>query len=124
MAEWLKTHDHSHLGFVAIRDDVTIGEGWLALVERIPGPGQFLRRSAYLQAIYMEPSQRNIGIGALLIDEMIKTARELNPVSYTHLDPRYWSFEQRPPTFEQRRRRSSKCARHQDLPELANSCPS
>ena len=91
MAEWLKTHDHSHLGFVAIRDDVTIGEGWLALVERIPGPGQFLRRSAYLQAIYMEPSQRNIGIGALLIEEMIKTARELN-LDYVAVHPSAKSF--------------------------------
>jgi GNAT superfamily N-acetyltransferase len=91
MTEWLKTHEHSHFGFVAIRDEVTIGEGWLALVERVPGPGRFLRRSAYLQAIYIEPSQRNIGIGALLIDEMMKTARELD-LDYVAVHPSAKSF--------------------------------
>jgi len=91
MATWLYAHEHSHLGFVAVRDGVTVGEGWLALVERVPGPGKFLRRSAYLQAIYVVPTHRNNGIGALLVGEMMNVARELE-LDYVAVHPSAKSF--------------------------------
>ena len=75
LAAWCAAHQDSHLGFVVELDGTVVGMAWLAIVERVPGPGSWLRLSGYLQSVYVEPEHRNVGVGAVLVGALIDEAR-------------------------------------------------
>jgi GNAT superfamily N-acetyltransferase len=91
LVAWMTTHASTHLPFLARRDDRAIGMAWLALVERVPGPGQLIRRSAYLQSTYVIPAERSAGVGALLIHCLLDHARRL-ALDYVAVHPSEKSF--------------------------------
>ena len=91
LVEWMTTHASSHLPFLARRHDRAIGMAWLALVERVPGPGQLVRRSAYVQSTYVVPAERNGGVGTLLLQCLLDHARQL-ALDYVAVHPSEESF--------------------------------
>ncbi|MEZ5267815.1 MAG: GNAT family N-acetyltransferase [Microthrixaceae bacterium] len=94
---WLHDHEPSHLGVVALAGEDLVGEGWLALVDRVPTvsatpPGHLgLRRSGYVQALYVTPEHRGTGIGAQMLDLLVSEARDAQ-LSYVSVHPSQRSF--------------------------------
>ena len=72
---WIEGHAASHLPAVAEVEGEVVGMAWLAVVERIPGPGVWTRLSGYLQSVYVEPPHRDGGLGARLVGVVIDEAR-------------------------------------------------
>jgi GNAT superfamily N-acetyltransferase len=88
---WLAAHEASHLPFLALRDGSAVGMTWMALVDRVPGPEHFVRRSAYVQSTYVTPPDRNAGVGAALVGLLIARARELG-LEYLAVHPSEQAF--------------------------------
>jgi GNAT superfamily N-acetyltransferase len=65
----------SHTPFVAWRDGVAVGMAWLVVVNRVPGPEVFRRRSGNIQSVYVLPEERGQGVGTQLIERCIAEAR-------------------------------------------------
>jgi len=72
---WADEHPH-HMPFVAAADGVLVGMAWLSLTERVPSPRQVGRRSGDIQSVYVVPELRGAGVGARLIEELLRYARE------------------------------------------------
>lgn len=72
---WLDGHRASHPGFVADVGGRVVGIAFLAVVERVPGPGVWARRSGYVQSVYVDPTHRGAGLGRALTDAVIAEAR-------------------------------------------------
>ena len=86
MIEWLRAHHTSHQGYLAARDGVNVGCAWLCVVDRVPAPAEFVRRSGIIQSVYVRASVRNAGIGSDLIRFVIEEARAME-LSYLGLHP-------------------------------------
>jgi GNAT superfamily N-acetyltransferase len=78
LATWMRQHSESHFPFLAEWEGDPVGMAWLAVVDRIPGPEVFLRRSAYVQSVYVVPEQRSQGVGARLVAAALDQARALS----------------------------------------------
>ena len=91
LAEWMVAHGSSHLPFLALRGDAPVAMTWLAIVDRIPGPELFVRRSAYVQSAYVVASERSRGVGTALMRVAIDHARHLG-VDYVAVHPSARSF--------------------------------
>ena len=63
LKEWTREHENSHVPFLAFETERPVGMAWLAVVDRIPGPEFFVRRSGYVQSVYVVPNQRSQGVG-------------------------------------------------------------
>lgn len=63
--------------FLASRGVMPIGMTWLALVERVPGPGRFVQRSAYIQSTYVVADERSAGVGTQLVSPAPDHATQL-----------------------------------------------
>lgn len=78
-ARWHTEHLVSHHCRVVLdAEDVVIGFGFLVVTDRVPSPGQLIRRSADIQAVYVVPEHRNAGIGGQLIAALIEIAEAVN----------------------------------------------
>jgi GNAT superfamily N-acetyltransferase len=77
LEEWMAAHEASHLAFVALRGPTVIAMAWLAIVERIPGPEHFARRSGDVQSVYVDPAERGRSVGTQLVQVVVQHAREL-----------------------------------------------
>ena len=88
---WLEEHQTSHLPFLAVRGAVPIGMTWLAVVDRIPGPEHFVRRSAYVQSTYVTANERGAGVGTALLQLLVARARDLQ-LDYLAVHPSARSF--------------------------------
>jgi ribosomal protein S18 acetylase RimI-like enzyme len=89
---WIVEHAASHLPYLATDDDgAIVGMAWLALVERVPGPEVWERRSAYVQSVYVPPEARRRGIARRLVDELIVESRRLG-LDYLAVHPSDMSF--------------------------------
>ena len=86
MIEWMREHRTSHQGYLAARDGVNVGCAWLCVVDRVPAPAEFVRRSGIIQSVYVRASFRNVGIGSDLIRFVIDEARAME-LSYLGLHP-------------------------------------
>jgi GNAT superfamily N-acetyltransferase len=64
-----------HIPFLAYRGTTPIGMAWLAVVDRVPGPEHFTRRSAYIQSVYVMEHERAEGVGTRLVEFVIDHAR-------------------------------------------------
>lgn len=88
---WMNHHRETHLGYLATREDVAIGCAWLCVIDRIPGPGTFIRRSGALQSVYVPPAQRNAGVGSELVRFVVNEARAMK-LDYLGVHPTEQSF--------------------------------
>ncbi len=89
---WVDDHRDSHLAWLAtdaIGD--AIGMAWLAIVDRVPGPGVWLRRAGNVQSVYVRTPHRGRGAGTMLLDQVIACARELR-LDYLTVHPSERSF--------------------------------
>lgn len=73
---WLASHAETHRGFVAEVGDVVVGIAFLAIIERVPGPEVWNRRSGYVQSLYVDPDHRGGGLGRALTDAVVFAARD------------------------------------------------
>jgi GNAT superfamily N-acetyltransferase len=90
-AIWLQEHRASHVGFLGTLGTAPVAMGWLAIVDRVPGPGVFERRCAYVQSVYVTPERRQQGLGAALMNELISYARDLG-LDYLAVHPSAEAF--------------------------------
>lgn len=76
---WHTEHaDSHHCRVVLDPDDMVIGFGFLVVTDRVPSPGRLTRRSADIQAVYVDSEHRNAGIGGHLIAALIDIAEAVN----------------------------------------------
>lgn len=74
-ADWAATHP-DHLPFVADADGALVGMAWLFLTDRVPSPRQLARRAGDIQSVYIVPELRGQGVGALLLEALLRYATE------------------------------------------------
>jgi GNAT superfamily N-acetyltransferase len=91
LREWMRRHHETHLGYLATHDDIAVGCAWLCVIDRIPGPGTFIRRSGALQSVYVRPAQRNAGVGSELVRFVVSEARAMK-LDYLSVHPSERSF--------------------------------
>ena len=89
---WIDDHRSSHLGYVARVGARAVGCAWLCVIDRVPGPGKFLRRGAILQSVYVEPTSRDVGVGSGLLRAMLEDALTMG-LDYVMVHPSAASFE-------------------------------
>jgi GNAT superfamily N-acetyltransferase len=65
-----------HCGVVAETDGIIVGCGGIVFMERPPYQGNLQGREAYLMNMYTEPKWRGQGIGAAVVAELLRCARE------------------------------------------------
>jgi len=92
LSAWMDDHVDSHFAFLARRDGEPVGMAWLAIVERVPGPGRLQRRSGYVQSVYVTPPSRSSGIGHMLMQRLVDEAGELE-LDYLAVHPSDRSFD-------------------------------
>ena len=88
---WMELHAASHVPFLGTQGAEPIAMGWLAIVDRVPGPEHFERRSGYLQSIYVTEPRRSRGVGTALVEFMLGHARGLD-LQYLAVHPSDASF--------------------------------
>jgi GNAT superfamily N-acetyltransferase len=76
LAHWVREHRDTHEGWLGELDGEAVAMAWLAVVDRVPGPGQLVRRGGYVQSVYVVPEHRNRGLGAELMTSLVARARE------------------------------------------------
>jgi GNAT superfamily N-acetyltransferase len=89
---WLIDHERTHVPFLAFDDALPVGMAWLAVVDRVPGPESFVRRSGYVQSVYVVAEHRSKGVGAALMAELISFART-SGLDYLAVHPSEQSFD-------------------------------
>lgn len=75
-AAWVVDHLATHLPFVAEVDGHVCGMAWLVVADRVPHPGVLDRRTGDVQSVYVVPELRNTGVGAVLLDAVLREARD------------------------------------------------
>jgi GNAT superfamily N-acetyltransferase len=90
--EWYDEHRSTHLGYLATLDNLAVGCAWLFVVDRVPGPGRFVRRAGMLQSVYVEPNSRNAGVGTELTRFVIDDAMTMS-LDYLMVHPSTRSFD-------------------------------
>ncbi len=94
--EWYGAHSETHRPYLVADGDRVVGCAWLMVVDRIPGPGRFVRRAGIVQSVYVQPELRNQGLGEELMRVVIDDARAMG-LEYLTVHP-----SARSPAFYQR----------------------
>jgi GNAT superfamily N-acetyltransferase len=89
--DWFRSHRDSHVAFIAKAGDSPIGMAWLAVIDRVPGPGVWLRLGGHLQSVYVLRARRGGGIASALVTAVLKEAAERG-VDYVSVHPSQRSF--------------------------------
>jgi GNAT superfamily N-acetyltransferase len=89
--DWFRNHRDTHLAFIAEAADSPVGMAWLALIDRVPGPGVWLRLAGHLQSVYILPARRGEGIGSALVTAALREAADRG-VEYVSVHPSRRSF--------------------------------
>ncbi len=74
--DWLRAREETHVAFFGLLDGTAVAVAWLAIVDRIPGPLGFDRKSGYVQSAYVQTAHRDLGLGAKLVAMLIADARD------------------------------------------------
>jgi GNAT superfamily N-acetyltransferase len=80
---WVVDHINTHLPFIVEVDGRLAGMAWLALANRVPTPVILDRRTGDVQSVYVVPELRDSGVGAVLIDAVLREARDRELVLVT-----------------------------------------
>lgn len=89
---WWSARFDTHHAFIAEVDGGPVGMAWLAVIDRIPGPERWFRRSGNVQSVYVQPESRDAGVGAQLVAAVVAHARTLG-LEYLSLHPSTRSFD-------------------------------
>jgi GNAT superfamily N-acetyltransferase len=89
--DWFRSHRDSHIAFIAKAGDSPIGMAWLALIDRVPGPGVWLRLAGHLQSVYVLRTRRGEGVGSALVTAVLNEAAD-RAVDYVSVHPSQRSF--------------------------------
>jgi GNAT superfamily N-acetyltransferase len=65
-----------HCGIVAEAEGIVVGCGGMVFMERPPYQGNLIGREAYLMNMYTMTEWRGKGIGAAIVEELVRCARE------------------------------------------------
>jgi ribosomal protein S18 acetylase RimI-like enzyme len=76
LREWIGLHGESHHAFVARSNTEVVGMAWLAVIQRVPTPAQFIRLGGHIQSLYVTPAMRRQGVGNALMKRLVDTAKE------------------------------------------------
>jgi GNAT superfamily N-acetyltransferase len=76
-AAWARRRTESHRCMVLCRNGTVVGMAWLAVVARVPSPGNMARAIGDLQSVYLVPEARSGGLGGRLITAVLDEARAL-----------------------------------------------
>lgn len=69
LGAWWTAQGGAHHAFVArATGGALIGMAWLAVVPRVPRPGDTTRCSADVQSVFVLPEERGSGVGAALVE--------------------------------------------------------
>ncbi|WP_050721044.1 GNAT family N-acetyltransferase [Microbacterium sp. GCS4] len=69
MTSWWAENGANHSAYIARSPSgQAIGAAWLALVPRVPRPGNLRRLSADVQSVYVVPTSRGQGVGSMLVE--------------------------------------------------------
>lgn len=92
---WMTEHP-AHHPFLAWSGSRPVGMAWLVVIERLPGPDRWTRRSGSVQSVYVTPAERGAGAGAALVRALVGRAAELGLDYLTvHPTPRATSLYRR-----------------------------
>lgn len=84
LCTWWTDHNGSHMAFVALHGSTEVGGmAWLALVPRVPRPGETSRVSADIQSVFVVPELRRRGIGSQLVHAAVDHARSFGATRVT-----------------------------------------
>ena len=72
--EWCVSVERTHTPFVAVDGESVVGMAWLARLPRSPRPGPTYRFDGDLQTVFVVPEHRNGGVGAGLVDTVLRHA--------------------------------------------------
>ncbi|MGA2433236.1 MAG: GNAT family N-acetyltransferase [Acidimicrobiales bacterium] len=92
LEHWMREHETSHVAFLGLDDERPVGMAWLAIVDRVPGPEFFVRRSGYVQSVYVVATERSKGVGTALMAHVVDFARE-SGLDYLAVHPSEESFD-------------------------------
>lgn len=68
LSDWRGAHRDSHTAFLGrLPGAGAVGMAWMALVPRVPRPGDTSRMSADLQSVFVLPEHRGRGVGSALV---------------------------------------------------------
>jgi GNAT superfamily N-acetyltransferase len=81
---WWQTRSETHFAFVArlLKPEI-VGMAWIALVPRVPRPGAIARASGDVQAVFVLPEHRGLGIGSALVEAASQHAEGVGTVRVT-----------------------------------------
>ncbi|GAA2138638.1 GNAT family N-acetyltransferase [Glycomyces algeriensis] len=77
-AEWALRNADTHRCILVRRNGIIIGMAWLAVVARVPSPGNMSRAGGDLQAVFMSEQARGGGYGRRLMTAVVDEARRLH----------------------------------------------
>lgn len=80
---WVIDHLSTHVPFLVEVDGRVSGMAWLMLAARVPNPALIDRRTGDIQTVYVVPELRNSGVGAALLDAVVREARDRELVHVT-----------------------------------------
>lgn len=83
LTAWWATHRHTHHAFIAEDGGQIVGMAWVAVVPRIPRPGDTKRLAADIQTVYVEPQHRGRGVGSALVDEAARCGEHAGAIRVT-----------------------------------------
>ncbi len=90
-AQWWLARADRHLAFLAEVDGVAAGTMWLAIIDRVPGPGRWERRAGLVQNAYVVPELRDKGVGTALLTALLAEAAQLG-LDYLGVHPSERSY--------------------------------
>jgi len=82
-ASWTAEHLAINMPFVASVDDQIVGMAWLVISHRPPTPSRLERYAGDIQSVYVLPDYRNQGIGAKLINTILRYVKKREFVALT-----------------------------------------
>ncbi|MFN8155891.1 MAG: GNAT family N-acetyltransferase [Candidatus Nanopelagicales bacterium] len=75
-AAWWSPRSDRFRAAVAVDGDRLVGMGFLAVVDRVPVPGDVGRHHGDIQSMYVVPEHRDAGVGGRIVRLLLDLARE------------------------------------------------
>jgi GNAT superfamily N-acetyltransferase len=77
LSGWMRAQGERSVCHVATVDGALVGMAWLALFDRVPNPGDAVRRSGDVQSVFVVPEHQGRGIGRRLMESLCGAADDL-----------------------------------------------
>lgn len=77
LGRWMVAQGERSVCQVADLDGDLVGMAWLAVFERVPNPGDTVRRSGDVQSVFVVPEHQGRGVGRRLVESLCAAADDL-----------------------------------------------